>query len=123
MQLLLARHLVIQILAVMSRTSQGFYDLNLKSLHGIEAISQPHINFRFDMRPYILAETNWKHIKDASFDVAVLPWGACEAHNYHMPYCTDIIESEFVSAEAARIATERGAKVIVLPPVPFGVNT
>ncbi len=75
------------------------------------------------MRPYILAETNWKHIKDASFDVAVLPWGACEAHNNHMPYGTDILESEFISAEAARLAWERETKVIVLPPIPFGVNT
>jgi creatinine amidohydrolase len=75
------------------------------------------------MRPYILAETNWKHIKDATFDAVVLPWGACEAHNYHLPYGTDIIESEFVAAEAARIATERGARLVVLPPIPFGVNT
>ena len=75
------------------------------------------------MRPYILAESNWKYIKDAQFDVAVLPWGACEAHNYHMPYGTDIIESEHISAEAARIAWQQGAKVIVLPAIPFGVNT
>lgn len=75
------------------------------------------------MRPYILAESNWKYIKDAHFDAAILPWGACEAHNYHLPYATDIIESELIGAEAARLAWERGAKVIVLPPVPFGVNT
>ena len=75
------------------------------------------------MRPYILTETNWKYIKDASFDVAILPWGACEAHNYHMPSGTDIIEADLISAEAARIACEQGAKIIVLPPIPFGVNT
>ncbi len=75
------------------------------------------------MRPYILAETNWKHIKDASVEVAILPWGACEAHNYHLPYGTDIIESEHIAAEAARLAWEQSAKVIVLPCVPFGVNT
>src|SRR6478609_176317 len=75
------------------------------------------------MRPYILAENNWKTIKDSSFDVAILPWGACEAHNYHLPYGTDIIEADYVAAEAARIAWEQGAKVIVLPAIPFGVNT
>lgn len=75
------------------------------------------------MRPYILAETNWKTIKDASFDVAILPWGACEAHNYHMPYGTDILEAEHIAAESARLAHEQGAKVIVLPVIPFGVNT
>ncbi len=75
------------------------------------------------MRPYILAESNWDYIKDADFELAILPWGATEAHNYHLPYATDIIESEFLSAEAARIAWEKGAKVIVLPTIPFGVNT
>jgi Uncharacterized protein, putative amidase len=75
------------------------------------------------LRPYILSETNWKHIKDANFDLAILPWGACEAHNYHLPYGTDIIEAEAIAAESARIAYERGAKVIVLPAIPFGVNT
>lgn len=75
------------------------------------------------MRPYILAETNWKSVKDSSFEVAILPWGACEAHNFHLPYATDIIESEHIAAEAARLAWEEGAKVIVLPCVPFGVNT
>lgn len=75
------------------------------------------------MRPYILAESNWKHIKETSFNVAVLPWGATEAHNYHLPYATDIIESEAIAAESARIAWERGTKVTVLPAIPFGVNT
>ncbi|MCE7861910.1 MAG: creatininase family protein [Bacteroidetes bacterium CHB5] len=75
------------------------------------------------MRPYLLAENNWKTIKNASFDVVVLPWGACEAHNYHLPYGTDIIEAEEIAAEAARLAWEEGAKITVLPAIPFGVNT
>jgi creatinine amidohydrolase len=75
------------------------------------------------MRPYILAESNWETIKDAEFELAVLPWGATEAHNYHLPYATDIIESDFLAAESAKIAWEKGAKIIVLPTIPFGVNT
>jgi creatinine amidohydrolase len=75
------------------------------------------------MRPYILTESNWAYIKDASFDLAVLPWGATEAHNYHLPYGTDNIEADTIAAESARIAWERGARVIVLPVIPFGVNT
>ena len=59
------------------------------------------------MRPYILAENTWKIIKDSSFEVAILPWGATEAHNYHLPYGTDIIEAEQVAAESARIAWEQ----------------
>jgi len=75
------------------------------------------------MRPFILAETNWKYIKDASIELAILPWGATEAHNYHLPYGTDIIEADFIAAESARLAWEKGAKIIVLPTMPFGVNT
>ena len=75
------------------------------------------------MRPYILAETNWKTLKNSKFDLAILPWGATEAHNYHLPYATDVFESDALAAEAARIAWEEGSKVIVLPSIPFGVNT
>lgn len=75
------------------------------------------------MRPYILTETNWKDVKDQYFDLAVLPWGATEAHNYHLPYGTDNYETEALVYEAARMAWEGGAKVIVLPTIPVGVNT
>ena len=75
------------------------------------------------MRPYILAENTWKTVNETNYAAAILPWGACEAHNYHLPYGTDIIEAERVAAEAARIAWEKEAKVIVLPAIPFGVNT
>ena len=74
-------------------------------------------------RPFILSETNWKDVKNTNYELAILPWGATEAHNYHLPYGTDNIEAEYISAEAARIAWEKGAKVIVLPNIPFGVNT
>ncbi len=74
-------------------------------------------------RPYILAETTWKTVQATAYEVAVLPWGATEAHNYHLPYATDVIESDRIAAEAARLAWEQGSRVIVLPTVPFGVNT
>ncbi len=75
------------------------------------------------MRPYILAETNWKTIKDNPIELAVLPWGALEAHNLHLPFSTDNIETEKIAAEAAGLAWKQGAKLIVLPVIPFGVNT
>ncbi len=75
------------------------------------------------MRPYILAETNWNVVRKEKFELAVLPWGATEAHNYHLPYGSDIFESDLISAESARIAWKKGAKLIVLPTIPFGVNT
>jgi creatinine amidohydrolase len=74
-------------------------------------------------RPYILAETTYRTVAATRYEVAVLPWGATEAHNYHLPYGTDNVQCDWLAAEAARVAWERGAKVIVLPAVPFGVNT
>lgn len=74
-------------------------------------------------RPYILAETNWKALKEERIEVAVLTWGATEAHNYHLPYATDNYQIEAIAASAAKIAWEKKARVIVLPNIPFGVNT
>lgn len=73
-------------------------------------------------RPYILAETDWKTVKNTDYQVAILPWGATEAHNYHMPYATDNYQVDHLAAEAARLAWEQGEKVVALPCVPFGVN-
>ena len=75
------------------------------------------------MKPFILSETNWKAIKDQKIDMAVLPWGATEAHNYHLPFATDNIMVEKIAAESAEIAWNSGARAIILPIIPFGVNT
>lgn len=77
----------------------------------------------YQARPYILAEASWKTVKATPYEVAILPWGATEAHNYHLPYATDNLQCDHVAAEAARKAWEREAKVVALPTVPFGVNT
>jgi len=74
-------------------------------------------------RPYILSETALHTIQSTEYEVAVLPWGATEAHNFHLPYGTDNIQSDYIAAESARIATDKKAKIIVLPTIPFGVNT
>ena len=74
-------------------------------------------------RPYILNELTWKTVRDSRYEVAVLPWGATEAHNLHLPYSTDNIQVEAIAARAAERAWGRGARIVVLPLVPFGVNT
>jgi creatinine amidohydrolase len=75
------------------------------------------------MKPFILAETNWKELKDKKIDLAILPWGATEAHNYHLPFSTDNIMVEKIATESAEMAWNKGARVVVLPTIPFGVNT
>lgn len=74
-------------------------------------------------RPYILSECTWAEIKSRDIELAILPWGACEAHNYHLPYGTDIYEADYISAEAGRKAFTKDERFIVLPTIPFGVNT
>lgn len=74
-------------------------------------------------RPWVLAETALAAVRrDEACEVAVLPWGATEPHNLHLPYGTDSIEAERVAIEAARLARAGGASVVVLPTVPFGAN-
>lgn len=75
------------------------------------------------MRTHILEESNWECVKDASLKVALLPWGATEAHNYHLPYGTDTMLAEHVAAGAAEIANKKGAGSIVLPSIAYGVNS
>lgn len=73
-------------------------------------------------RPWILAEARWDAVPGEAYDVVVLPWGATEPHNRHLPYATDVYEVEAVAAEAARRAWEGGARPLVLPAIPFGAN-
>jgi len=71
-------------------------------------------------RPYILYEANYRQLLDDPPNVAVLPWGATEAHNYHLPHGTDVIEATAFAERAAALAHERGGKPIILPTIPYG---
>jgi len=75
------------------------------------------------MREWVLAEQNHAFIRDQRWDVAVLPFGATEPHNLHMPYGTDNYEVDVIGARACEHAYKAGAKVLLLPTIPYGVNT
>jgi len=70
-----------------------------------------------------LTHLTWKDVRERDIEVVVLPWGATEAHNTHLPHATDTWQAEGIAHEAAIRAAERGARVVVLPTVPFGVHT
>lgn len=72
---------------------------------------------------YKLSETTLHNVQSIELEVAVLPWGATEAHNFHLPYGTDTIQSEYIAEESAKIAIDKDAKVMVLPAIPFGANS
>jgi creatinine amidohydrolase len=73
-------------------------------------------------RPWILSEVTLGVARDIEYEVAVLPWGAAEPHNLHLPFGTDTIQAESVAAEAASRAWARGARILVLPAIPMGAN-
>jgi creatinine amidohydrolase len=73
-------------------------------------------------RPFLIMEANHRQLTASPPQVAVLPWGATEAHNRHLPYGTDVIEATRIAERAAELAHERGARVAVLPTIPFGNN-
>jgi creatinine amidohydrolase len=74
------------------------------------------------MRPWKLEEMNQKQVLEHDFQVAVLPIGATEAHNLHLPYGTDTYETEAIADLACEKAAQAGAKVLRLPAIPYGVD-
>src|SRR5205823_4067968 len=75
------------------------------------------------MREPILAEQNHAFVRSQRWEVAVLPFGATEPHNLHMPYGTDNFQLEAIAQRACQRAYDAGARVVLLPTVPYGVNT
>ncbi len=75
------------------------------------------------MREWILAEHHHGFTRSQRWEVAMLPFGATEPHNLHLPYGTDNYEVEAVGARACEAAYRAGARVVLLPTVPYGVNT
>ncbi|NDW09852.1 creatininase family protein [Dysgonomonas sp. 520] len=61
------------------------------------------------------------NIKDKSYSYAVLPWGATEPHNYHLPYLTDCYLAHAIAVDSVGKAYDRyNVLGMVLPPIPLG---
>ena len=75
------------------------------------------------MNESVLSEQTHHFIRQQHFDTAVVHFGATEPHNFHMPYGTDVYQVDEISRRACQHAHSKGAKVLLLPTMPFGVNT
>jgi len=75
------------------------------------------------MHEWVLAEQNHMAVRAETWQVAVLPFGATEPHNLHMPYGTDNYQLDVIGRRACERAYRAAAKVILLPTMPYGVNT
>lgn len=74
-------------------------------------------------RHYVLSETNYTHTRDHRYEVAVLPFGATEPHNLHLPYGMDVFEGTLIGERICEAAHARGANVVLLPTIPYGTET
>lgn len=74
-------------------------------------------------RPWTLAECQYSDIRNRDLRVAVIPLGATEPHNLHLPYGTDVFEATILGEKICEAAHNRGASVTLLPTIPFGVQT
>jgi creatinine amidohydrolase len=70
-----------------------------------------------------LLKTPYATVKEQRYEVAVLPLGATEPHNLHLPYGTDVLEGQMVGEHICEEATRRGARVVLLPTMPYGTET
>jgi creatinine amidohydrolase len=73
--------------------------------------------------PWNLSVSNYAQVREAKYEVAVLPMGATEPHNLHLPYGTDMFEATTIGEHGCRTAAERGARVVLLPTIPYGTET
>lgn len=62
-------------------------------------------------------------VRGVKYEIAILPWGAIEPHNLHLPYLTDCILPHAIAVDAAELALSRsGVRCMVMPAVPFGAH-
>lgn len=74
-------------------------------------------------RPGVVQEQTWPAMREGAWPVALLPFGATEPHNTHLPYGTDTLLGAEVAARVAAACIAQGTGVAALPAIPFGVNT
>ncbi len=72
--------------------------------------------------PWRLAEITLKDVRAANFQAAVMTFGATEPHNLHLPYATDNFQVEAIADRACSRAWNKGARVALLPNIPFGAE-
>lgn len=70
---------------------------------------------------YDITYAKWGDVsRTDAYDLAILPWGATEPHNRHLPYCTDMLTAQAIAFEVVEQAAARGVKAMVLPGIPLG---
>ncbi|MDR3218544.1 MAG: creatininase family protein [Dysgonamonadaceae bacterium] len=81
------------------------------------------MNVSKDSKPFDLQSATWRDVKEGGYSFAVLPWGATEPHNYHLPYLTDWHIAHDIAVDAVSKAEKKyGVRGMILPPIPLGAQ-
>lgn len=61
--------------------------------------------------------------RQLDYDIVILPWGATEPHNLHLPYLTDCILAHDIAVDVAnKLLEQHKVRCMVLPPVSMGAQ-
>ena len=69
-----------------------------------------------------LTATNLHRASGRNYEVGVIPVGAIEAHNRHLPQGQDLRHTTHIARRCSRDAWERSQSILCLPPLPYGVD-
>ena len=74
------------------------------------------------MNSWRLQEQTLDTTQKTKYTVAILPVGSTEAHGPHVPYGSDTFHSTAIADRVCSVAWEGGARVLLLPTIPYGVQ-
>jgi len=69
-----------------------------------------------------LTSTNLHRISKRKYQLAVLPTGAIEAHNRHLPEGQDFLHTTYIARRCCELAWKKCKSLICLPTLPYGVD-
>jgi creatinine amidohydrolase len=72
--------------------------------------------------PWDLASANLHQLTQHQYEVAVLPVGATEAHNRHLPEGQDFLVAGHIARRCCAAAWKQCRSVLCLPAMPYGVD-
>jgi len=72
------------------------------------------------MSDFILEQASHGFLRQHKWEVAVLPFGATEPHNYHMPYGTDTFQVEEIGRRACEMAYKEAGRCCCCRPCHLG---
>jgi len=74
------------------------------------------------IRDWLLVSVNLGRVEKNKYEVAVLPVGAIEPHNRHLPQGQDFLHTTHLAQRCSEMAWQKCHSVLCLPALPYGVD-